>query len=573
MLFIKKIETASDLEFVKKQDPHAEDHIWVLISNCESGKSFFAPMVPMDESELKKTLFFFKNKNETIWKGGYYISPKSFDLTFDGTIRHQDSPKPLLATLGVRVLSLDVNQDMTELISWFSGKNVLLTEEIDAKLAERKKVFFADLERNLYQADNCENVASSQDVNMQILSLAKKSMLKSVPWMNVEITFADTEAILSESEKEFKKYCDEMAEKQRKIAVELQQKQTEMSYRISLQEMQQNEKEVMFAAELREQDRLLALEQKELEMRILKETADEQIQKENAKIRAEREEIKMALDHKQELWRLEIREKELAMESDAEKRDKEMEILELQKQQEEKKLKMLDEKISFAKQYRSEKLKAVAEGRFFNTAAFEAMQKEMNQREKMLLCELENLRNQLTAAVGGVETRKTVLARQVSEQKKMRSISLKRENSFVARAISLVGRCDINAVKIGSVLSFKFRSPVSGYLNLFCSESSGGIAVLVPNFADQQIYVEAGREYEFPSQSSMLYGQVTQEGPEGTESVYAMVTPRPLVNVPSGLSADEIRLLPGEVEQVSNQLANLPEDAWAADSITYAIKY
>ena len=573
MLFIKKIETAQDFEYVKQLDSKADERIWVLLNNSKTGKPFFTPMVPVDESELKNVLFFFKNKKDTVWKGGYYISKNEFDLTFDGTIRHEDSPKPLLTTLGVHVLGLDVNQDMTELASWLAGKNELTTEEINAKLADRKKAFFADLEQRLYQPGYREEVTAAPDMLMQIRKLAADCMLKAFPWLNVEITFANTEAVLSESEKAFKKTCDEMAEKQRLMTMEIQQKQAEMSYRISLQEMQQNEKEVMYAAELREQDRLLALERKEQEMRILTATEPERIQLEINKIKAESDDISKAFDHKQELRNLEIREKELAIEADAKKREKEMEILDLQKQQEEKKLKMLDEKISFAKDYRFEKLKAFTEGRNFDSAAFDAMQAEMNQRIKMLMDELDALRSQLTAALGDVETRKTVLARQVSQQKKMRSISLKREHSFVARAISLVGRCDINAVKIGSVLSFKFRSPVSGYFNLFCSESGGGFAVLVPNFADQQIYVEAGREYEFPSQSSMLYGQVTQEGPEGTESVYAMVTPRPLVNVPTGLSADEIRLLPDEVEQVSAQLKSFPADAWAADSITYAIKY
>jgi hypothetical protein len=189
MLFIKKIETAQEFEYVKQLDSKADERIWVLLNNSKTGKPFFTPMVPVDESELKNVLFFFKNKKDTVWKGGYYISKNEFDLTFDGTIRHEDSPKPLLTTLGVHVLGLDVNQDMTELASWLAGKNELTTEEINAKLADRKKAFFADLERRLYQPGYREEVTAAPDMLMQIRKLAADCMLKAFPWLNVEITF------------------------------------------------------------------------------------------------------------------------------------------------------------------------------------------------------------------------------------------------------------------------------------------------------------------------------------------------------------------------------------------------
>ncbi|MBQ9771807.1 MAG: DUF4384 domain-containing protein [Lentisphaeria bacterium] len=573
MLFIKKIETAADFEFVKQQDPHAEDHIWVLVNNYESGKSFFAPMVPRDEAELKKKMFFFKDKNETVWKGGYYISPRAFDLTFDGTLRHQDSPKPLLTTLGVKVTGLDVNKDMTELISWLAGKTELHTEEIDAKLADRKKEFFASLERELYQPEKYNEVSSSQNVNMQILALAKDCMLKAFPWMNVEITFADTEAILSESEKEFKKYCDELADSQRRMALELQQKQAEMSYRISLQEMEQSEKDAAFAANMREQDCHLAAEQKKLALRIQKESADEEVQKEIDKIRAEREEIWMALRQKKALMALEIKERELAIEADADARAKNMEILEIQKQKELYELEVLKNKVAFSKEYRTRKLQAVEQGMAFNASAQAALEENFKKREEELVKIIDDLKNQLTATVGDIQTRRTEAARVISNQKRIHPIALKRENTFTSRAISLVGTIEMKAVKVGENISFKFRSPVTGYFHLFCSESGGGFAVLVPNAYDQQIFVEAGKEYEFPASKSVLYGKVTQDGPAGFESVYGIVSPAPLTHIPTGLTADEIRLLPGEVDQITRTLKELPSDSWAADTISYEIKF
>ena len=570
MIFIKKINEAKDLELVKQQDPEAEKHIWVLISNSEKAKPFFAPMVPMNESELNRTLLFFRDKKDTVWKGGYYISEKKFDLTFDGTIRHEDSPKPLLTTLGVHVLGLDVNQDMTELISWLAGKDELNAEEIDTKLASRKKAFFADLERRLYQPGYRDELSSSQDINDQIQALAADCMLKAFPWLNVEITFANTEAILSESEKEFKKSCDDLAAKQRQMTMELQQKQTEHAHKVTLMEMQQSEKEVMFAAELREQERLLALEAKEQEMRILKGVEQERLEKEKAQLRAERKEIEDTLVHKQELRRLELMKAEYEVSADAEERAKRLEVIEIEKQIKENELNLLKQKVEYSKEYRAAKLEASKQ----DSAHLTAMQNQLRKSEELLSAVLEELRRKLTTAVVSLDmpTCKTTLARKISAQKSVNSISLKRENVSLGRGISFVGAIEIDTIKIGTAMSFKFRSPVSGYFNLFCSESGGGFTVLVPNFADQQIYVEAGKEYEFPAQTSMLYRKVAQVGPAGNESVWAAITPQPLTSVPAGLNDEDLKLLPNEIDNIIKKLESFPANVWAADSIAYVIR-
>ena len=77
--------------------------------------------------------------------------------------------------------------------------------------------------------------------------------------------------------------------------------------------------------------------------------------------------------------------------------------------------------------------------------------------------------------------------------------------------------------------------------------------------------------YEFPAKTSLLYRQVTQKGPQGFESVYAVITPTPLTAVPPAVDENAIRLTPAEVDQVAATLETLPSDAWAADEISYHI--
>jgi histidyl-tRNA synthetase len=111
-------------------------------------------------------------------------------------------------------------------------------------------------------------------------------MLKSFPWLRVEIEFAKTEEIFTEEEKAFKKQCEDMALSQKKMYQELESKQAELSHRLSLKEMEESERDALAAANLRELERLHALEEKELAIRITKETADAEVQKALDKIAA-----------------------------------------------------------------------------------------------------------------------------------------------------------------------------------------------------------------------------------------------------------------------------------------------
>lgn len=577
MLLIKKIETATDLNFAERENSNAEENIWTLVNGTDKGSLFFEPMVPLAPEDLDKTLFFFKKSSETIWKGGYYISPNSFQLTFDGIINHQDSSKPLMTAIGVKVLGLNTNQNVSEIITWLDFQNQLTTDEVNRRLISRKKEFFERLEQSLYSSSLPGEVQSSKNANEQIAELANECMLKIFPWFDVKITFANTEVILSESEKEFKKNCEEMAERQRNLNLELQKKQADMSYRLSLHEMEQTEKDALAAANLREQDRLLALEQKDLALKITKETTDAEVKKAIAKVDAERQEIWNALKHKEELRKRELKEREEKLnaelhnrEQEAKKADANLEILSYQKELEALKVQEMKEKIEFNRKYRAEKLKSLEKETVFDQSFFNNLQAAMAQNQSERQKEEDSLRNKMTAAYGNMQTRKTEIARRISIQKRYKSLGLKRDGVFPARAISLVS-IDINAIKIGTKISFKFACPVSGYFTLFCAESSGNFSLLAPNAYDQHIRVEAGRVYEFPAKTSQLYGQVTQDGPSGFESVYAVITPTPLTAVPPALDENVRRLTPAEVDQVAATLENLPSDAWAADEISYHI--
>ena len=578
MLFIKKIMTSGDLDEVKKIDPNAEQHIWVVNNRLDSGRTCFEPMVPRDKSELKRNLFGGIKNGETIWRDGYYISSGSFDLSFDGTIRHQDYSKPLLAAIGVKVIGLNTNQDVSELLAMMAGKDQITTEELDQQLSVQKMTFFRTLEQELYKEIPAGEICSSVSVNEEIAALAKDCMLKFFPWLNVKITFSKTTEFLSENEKKFRADCDKLAEIQQQMNLDLQQKQSDQAYWLSIHELEENKREALAEANLREQDRLLALEEKDLAMKIIRETADDQVEKERAKIKAERLEILYAIQKNKELSDLELKEKEQQIKSQDAKNEKEkveaeknLELLNLKIQQERLRLEGMQEKLEYNKKYRAEKLKAVENQTFFNQDMLNRFMETICRNQKIRENQVEDLQNKITAAYGNIQSVKTVLARLIADQKKNCSLSMKREGVAPARAISLID-ININTIKIGTHLKFKFNSPVSGYLTLFCVESSGNsISVLAPNAADEQIYINAGTEQEFPSRQSKLYGQVTQTGPEGFESVYAVVTPKQLTDVPSSITAEAIRLHPAEIDRITAQLQTLPPQSWAAAELSYQI--
>lgn len=576
MIFIKKIETASDLEAVKQFNPNAEQHIYALVNERSSGISYFRPMVPMDESELEKTLFFFKKSTETVWKGGYYISPAAFALNFDGIVRHQDSTRPLLTNLGVQVLGIEDNQDATELLSWLAGKTELSTEDLDAKLTERKKAFFESVEARLYSA------SASGSASDQIAQLAKDCMLKFFPWLKVEITFAKTEEYFSEEEKAFKKHCEDNALEQKKMYQEIEEKQAALAYRLSLKEMEENEKDALASANLREQDRLLALEQKDIAMRVTKETADEEIRKAKDKIEAERQEIWMALDQKKKLFDLDLAKQEEESRVTAARNEEELlaarknvELLELQKTQENLKLEELKAEIEFNKKFREEKLKSESEGRSFNQALFTEMRAAIDQLKTQLNSSMEETRTQMTNVLFDTNTCKLKISKLIDSQRHRMNLNLSRVAVQANNARGIIGSRDIclgvNIIKAPAEIKFRFRSPISGWLTLVCAESNGKtVSVLSPNAIDQQVWVDAGREYFYPSPELSKLNNLMQNGPEGAESVFAIVTPGKLLEAPVNTAI--IQIPPEELNSLLGSLNDLPGNSWAAGSLSYYVK-
>ena len=210
MLLIKKIETQTDINDLLQIDAMAEEHIYIL--GEDNKKTCLWRMNPMHESELKSFLGLFKKADATVWKGGYYVSAHAFDLTFESTLNSVDSPRKLLTRLGVRVLGINFNEDISELAGFLGGKNELTSEEFDNLLADRKKSFFDNLQRQLDKSD-----PGSKSTKDQIFDLAVQAMTEFFPYLNIEITYSGAEEELTAEEKIFKENCRKLAEKQQAL--------------------------------------------------------------------------------------------------------------------------------------------------------------------------------------------------------------------------------------------------------------------------------------------------------------------------------------------------------------------
>ena len=147
MLLIKKIETQSDIDELLQIDSFAEERIYML--SQQAGKAEFVPMNKLHESELKKFFGLFKDRNATVWQGGYYVAEQTFELTFDGMLSAEDTPRKLLTTLGIKVNGFDFNGDMSEVVNAMGGKKEFFREDLEPLLKARQKVFFDRLQRLL----------------------------------------------------------------------------------------------------------------------------------------------------------------------------------------------------------------------------------------------------------------------------------------------------------------------------------------------------------------------------------------------------------------------------------------
>ncbi len=575
MLLIKKIETQSDIDELLQIDSFAEERIYML--SQQAGKAEFVPMNKLHESELKKFFGLFKDRNATVWQGGYYVAEQTFELTFDGMLSAEDTPRKLLTTLGIKVNGFDFNGDMSEVVNAMGGKKEFFREDLEPLLKARQKVFFDRLQRLLYQS------AGQADIKEQIFELARYAVSGCFPYLKVELTSSAAEEELTEEEKLFKENSNILAEAQIQYDHEVKMRQAESSRKLSLLDIENNEHEAEHALAVRAKERQIERQAKDAYFKQCLYDAEkartqslvelQELATKEAELKLQQEQIEAKRKNIDEYYKVKAQlnntmlAEQLAQKDTAEiNREKAREELEITKICKEKAQEEL-ELIKIEKQKKELELKKLTDA---------ALERPADPQHD---AKVKNLDEQQTDII--YKSSRSSIIDLVDRHSRNRSVKLAKSNTrkavcnVTARGLKLAP--PIEVIAPGTQFRISFKSSVSGYLTLLCLDAAGSRTLLAPNCIDpgNHTWIIADREYTVPSadapplQTDLVF---TQDGTLGKERILAIVTPKPLFDIDFENVEDLVSFEQAQLDGACEFLQDLDEKSWSAGVYAYIVE-
>ena len=148
-----------------------------------------------------------------------------------------------------------------------------------------------------------------------------------------------------------------------------------------------------------------------------------------------------------------------------------------------------------------------------------------------------------------------------------------------------IGNKKVGTLAIGSPLRFEFLANRGGYATVLNIGTSGKVYLQSPNayVGIRQCQLEAGKRYQVPGvellpaeQLQRNGGGYFENGPPGWEELIVIISSEPLMAdadlFPSTEDHPFVALSADRIEQLLNQLAELPEDGWNVGMLSFLVE-
>lgn len=596
-LLIKKLTRQKDVDALCQHNPAAEKSIFGANAN-----GMICPYEPENEPSFWKKLFDKKELN------AFYFIPGIFSLPLEGNI--SNGGRTFAISLTLKIASWDFVENMSRIIDLLDADGELTEESLAQALEKEKRDFFDYLNLELAKTHEGTNITD------QIKKIANREdwMGKFFPWFKIDGFIVKSEAILTEQEQQALHDLNLLAKKKQTLEQELKRQDAESAYRITLSQIENNEAEAIFAAQLQEKERQTALLQKDAELKHAVEIGElnEKQAKEEMLLKiAETQKNRQCaiLDEQLKRAQTEAEIRKLDAQKELDEKEYDVEKLRIQRAFVEN-----EQKLEELRRQGENKLLelSVAEGRLRNLQTEEECRREtIRLREKLeqekLQAEIARtradkvyfdsrvsmIRQKLNhpdltfaseeAASSNVTPndllryeRSSIIAMLQDQQKKENGKLKISSNAVSAVSRGVTFRKQFRMMA-GAEMWFHLEVPQSGYLSMICIEADGTFQLIVPNGAslEHDCRISTGSHMIPDEQGPYLpIAPLTQTGRVvGDEYIVAIVSSEPLFSHLASVLNDQevITLTQVDICDMVDRLSN-GKTGWSTGFLHYLVE-